>query len=95
MVSVPSRGLIYLNYMTNSHHRHTVYRVSVPSRGLIYLNKAGTAGQESIVLFPSPLGDLYISIMAFIVLSFTYVMFPSPLGDLYISILKDEFSIEL
>ena len=82
-VSVPSRGLIYLNRLAKlclltqfgfrplsgtyiSQYDNTDYRkrllVSVPSRGLIYLNYSKYLENILLCLFPSPLGDLYISI---------------------------------
>ena len=65
------------------------YIVSVPSRGLIYLNENTALMDDEIREFPSPLGDLYISMETKNEKMEKRIPFPSPLGDLYISIWKE------
>ena len=81
-VSVPSRGLIYLNELKRDDEFIRI--VSVPSRGLIYLNVQHVKQKGGENRFPSPLGDLYISIRK---PSFYQYLCPGfrPLSGTYIS----------
>ena len=58
-VSVPSRGLSYLNYKFDSNNVGAQY-VSVPSRGLSYLNLQTVQKPTPKTVFPSPHGDSLI-----------------------------------
>ena len=60
-VSVPYRGLIFLNIATFFQRPHS--SVSVPYRGLIFLNEVEFVARSCTrEPFPSPTGDLYFSI---------------------------------
>ena len=83
LVSVPYRGAIFLNTMTNNVWTLKT-GVSVPYRGAIFLNRELRAKGMSDT-FPSPIGELYFSIGIY-VLSFKWwnVSF-RPLSGSYIS----------
>ena len=61
-VSVPSRGAIFLNQMSNDESIKSEINVSVPSRGAIFLNDKVLSISVGTELFPSPLGELYFLI---------------------------------
>ena len=63
-VSVPYRGLIFLNFCRCLTNSKKFMLVSVPYRGLIFLNMTTKEMIELSLMFPSPTGDLYFSISA-------------------------------
>ena len=63
LVSVPYRGAIFLNTMTNNVWTLKT-GVSVPYRGAIFLNRNLCAIVQMVECkFPSPIGELYFSII--------------------------------
>ena len=88
-VSVPSRGAIFLNQMSNDESIKSEINVSVPSRGAIFLNTspAMRSWQEG-TRFPSPLGELYFLMKVSVNDKEVTTLFPSPLGELYFLMIR-------
>ena len=84
-VSVPCRGLIFLN-KTSGETKAGRKLFPSPVGDLYFSIGEINAYDEYDLLFPSPVGDLYFSIWINFCIPVA-IKFPSPVGDLYFSIL--------
>ena len=89
-VSVPYRGLIFLNKLFIV--SRLLIMVSVPYRGLIFLNIATFFQPHSSVSVPYR-GLIFLNEVEFVARSCTREPFPSPTGDLYFSIPSPQFLV--
>ena len=81
MVSVPSRGAIFLNVTKNV--LKLLSEFPSPLGELYFLMINSSVLQSNVTSFPSPLGELYFLIRPSSALSAKASTFPSPLGELY------------
>ena len=91
MVSVPCRGLIFLNNMSEFDKGYILgFR---PLSGTYISQFVREAKKQTQKWFPSPVGDLYFSMNK---RNHRYCerRFPSPVGDLYFSMIKTLYNKE-
>ena len=82
MVSVPSRGAIFLN-LENFKPIDKEENFPSPLGELYFLIRPSSALSAKASTFPSPLGELYFLISNQLLRMPVFFPFPSPLGELY------------
>ena len=60
-ISVPYRGVTFLNNVVSLFCMSILYLISVPYRGVTFLNESMKFSMSCLTLFPSPIGELHFS----------------------------------